>query len=345
MTETLELFARRFAALPALLAEVLEGTARRPALDAERLWLTGIGASEGPARLVASVLAEQGRHARFVPLSSLCVATPAPSSAATLVLFSQALSPNARIALTRASRFAHVVVFTALDDASLRAAAPESAALLARGQATVVRHPPTEERGTLARVLGPLAAAAAALTAAGLVGRGAGAALSRAMGSAAERAAAVVAELPPERLTEDPVWLAVGEHAERCRGLSNLWHEALLTRAPPLVDVLGAAHGLLQQRFEGPATLLCLRRAAERGEDALFARFATLWEPPRHTLLDLRAELSPPLAPFEHAAALGAVLLRAAKARALVGETWPARGRDGALYELSTPLDEPREIV
>jgi hypothetical protein len=340
-----DLFERRIAALPALLAEVIDGTARRPALDAQRLWLTGIGASEGPARLVASVLAEGGRHARFVPLSSLCLAEPAVASATTLVLFSQGLSPNARIALARAARFAHLVLFTALGEEALLATAPESAALLARGQLTVVRHPPSEERGTLARVLGPQAAAAAALAAAGLVTSGVGPSLERAMRTAAERSSEEIARLEPEALSESPVWLAVGEHTERCVGLSNLWHEALLTRAPPLVDALGAAHGLLQERFERPATLVCFRREAVRAESALFTRFASMWEPSRHALLHLRAELCPALAPFEHAAALGAVLLRAASTRALVGEVWPGRGRDGPLYELTTPLDEGPEIV
>nr|MCU0684246.1 hypothetical protein [Polyangiaceae bacterium] len=148
-------------------ASVLAATAASPPPDlpgargAGLRWLvTGIGASEGPARFLVHLLrTELGLRARFAPLSSFLPERDAPPADA-LVIFSQGLSPNARLALERASAYERALLVTGLEpDAHAPPASP--ARTLADYQARglgIWCHPPPSEDGLLLRVQGPAAA-------------------------------------------------------------------------------------------------------------------------------------------------------------------------------------------
>src|SRR5690349_3132565 len=61
---------------------------------------SGVGSSEAHARYLAYLLAaEMGLPARFVPLSALSLAPPPTAAHDVLIVFSQGLSPNARLPL------------------------------------------------------------------------------------------------------------------------------------------------------------------------------------------------------------------------------------------------------
>jgi len=113
-------------------------------LLSSRTWITtGTGASEGPARALATLLRQAGVLAEFASISSFVEGAP---RADTCVVVSQRLSPNARVPLARASSYAHTVLVTTVDDG------PKGV--------RVVKHGPRDEPGLLLRVAGPAAAMA-----------------------------------------------------------------------------------------------------------------------------------------------------------------------------------------
>lgn len=129
--------------------------------------VTGIGGSEGPARLFAMQLSAHS-CVRFVPLSSFVGACP---KAERLVVFSQGLSPNARLALGRRHDFAETIVVGAMEpDAATSAGESEVeserrrfARALRDDGVVFVTHGPPSESGMLVRLVGPTVASSIAL--------------------------------------------------------------------------------------------------------------------------------------------------------------------------------------
>lgn len=377
------LLASRCAAVPALLQslllpeEALDGlAAARPDLSfaaqsAPRLRFvtTGIGTSEGPARLLAHLLREHaGAQARFVPLSALAGAALAPvgdGADAALVVFSQGLSPNAQLALAQAGRFAALLVYT-----SVPAAHPQVQALTARGAMVTVLPPvgpPGEDRLFL-RVLGPAAAqlAAAQLADAVAARRGVGkrlplraavqsalAAPARARQAVAALGAGLVARgLLPEaalasyglgalwRAQPEPTlaFVTSGGYGELGLGLRWKFLEGAGLSEPLAWDVLQVAHGPFQQTFQRPLFLCALTRGDSRVEQALLARLQAML-PPHHVLLQLPAEPLGPLALLSHDLACNELLLAVLRGRDWDLLDWPGRCCDGPLYELADGAD------
>lgn len=297
-------------------------------LPRRRFLVTGIGVSEGPARCLAALLRRGGRCAAFLPLSAFAGGIP-EGPFDTLVLFSQGLSPNARLALSRRGAFRDTLLVTG-EGAPPPAAAPLLAALEREG-AYVHRHPPALEDGVLLRVIGPALSTLAALRLAAALCPESTAALPL------SEAAAVLAEPPPEAPIsgadlEGPLaFVSCGDYGELCHGLRWKLLEGLWIREPQQLDVLQVAHGPFQQFFDGPITLIGLERPGA-GEEPLWARLAQVLEPARHRLVPLRARLGGPLALLDHDAQCNALLLRALAERPRDLGRWPGQGRDGPLY-------------
>ena len=118
MNDGLQRLRSRLASLPEVLrwAAALPGPAFGPT-PFRRILTTGLGSSEAHARYLASLLcSELGLAARFVPTAALARPPHATVSEDLLVVFSQGLSPNARVALEHAPAYAHCLLVTALGD-------------------------------------------------------------------------------------------------------------------------------------------------------------------------------------------------------------------------------------
>jgi creatinine amidohydrolase len=339
------LLAEHAAAIPGELSRALDPGLAFPALPRDAgVVVTGVGGSEGPARYLALLLHLAGRRAAYTPLSTYALARPA-SPEDTLVLFSQGLSPNARLALRRAPEHRAAILFTSVDAAR---AAPELRACLdaftgAGGR--VVLLPPDDESGTLVRLVGPaIALVAAARFTAGQEGsRLDPVALARvpALGaSAPARAAAAAASLPPLALHRQLAFVAAGPSLEGCHGLRCAWLEGLGAREPPLWDVLQIAHGPFHQFFDEEITLVTLEHDGDDAERELFDRLAGMLVTPRHALLRLRSALPPPLGALDHELLVTALLLRALGERSK--DLGGALGCDAPLYGLGRD-PPPRE--
>lgn len=339
---SVEELARRMASISSLLA--LAARIPLPTLgqvQPRRIVTTGIGASEGPARLLASTLLDSGVAAQFVPLASFAMAAPAGDL---LVMFSQNLSPNARLALTAQHAFkARWLVtslgFTAADAAAdnpinHETSAPSGAVerlrflqtLRSQGVVPIVA-PPASEDGMLVRVVGPTVASLIALRLAHVLGAET---LAHVPFEAAAEAYASPVSMQP--LPSIPCALiAAGVSIESVHGQRWKLLETLLRGDPPVWDVLQVAHGPLQWFHEQPMLLLAL---ATTSSTALLDRLEAILSPARHRLVRIVATRSDVLACFEHAAAIDACVLATLRQAPRDLFDWPGRGADGALYRL-----------
>ena len=335
----------RAAELPACLREVAAGITPAPRSD-DAFVVTGIGASEGPARAMAALLrATWNVRATFTPLSTFAVGEPRALGDA-LVVFSQSLSPNACLALDRAREFTRAALFTSTPSAP---STPEDAtsgsarAALARFRehGRVVTFPSAcgdgadaiaRERGTLVRVLGPCAATLAAALHVGAANARDVPALLEAIDAASAHARAATSHLDDAELDGRIIFVTAGEYGELCSGIGSLWLEALYAPRPPVCDVLQIAHGPFQEFYGSPMLLVALERPG--AESALFDRLAQMLVPERHSLVRLSSPLLAPLACIDHLAQVNELVCRALRARPRDLRAWPGAGRDGPLYEL-----------
>ncbi len=314
----MDVVASRVASIPPLVEALVRHPPPLPSLVAREVIVTGIGAAAGPARYLAALL----RTARYVPVSAF--ANGELESGSTLVLFSQHLSPNARLVLANAGAAARVVVVTSAHEDDVRGA----------GGARVesVRLPPEDERGMLLRVTGP----AVAMAAAALLAREAGAPIDPA---ALARVPDVLSRALETHFSGDLVTAALegplavvtaGEHGV-ARAIAWKLLEGWSVPEPPTWDVLEIAHGPFQQLYARPA---CLVVTTTRASEALASRLASMLVPERHALVLLASDLPPSLAPIEHDALANQLLLAGLRARPRDLFAWDGQGLDRPLYDL-----------
>jgi creatinine amidohydrolase len=305
--------------------------------EARRFVLTGVGSSAAHAHFLAHLLREGGTEARVVPLSWFASASTASFHDDVLVVISQGVSPNARVALRDAAAWRHVLLLTAAgDERFYEAAVPAGVAVcpFPAGQ---------DEYLTLVRVVGPMAGYLTALHVAG----------SRApawriddicdtLRAAPPRAAGLLAELDVTRLRSGIAFLTSGTYGELTHNLRCKVLEGMLLPAPPVWDLLEVAHGPLQQAHRGALTFIALtRRDAAPLEADVLARLEGALDGERHTILRLDATLPGPLAIFEHEALMNELMLRYIAASEIDQIDWPGRGRDRELYEIDRIATTP----
>lgn len=342
---SIRLLAARLRAAPGLVrAAATQALPPLPFLpaSARAILVTGLGSSAAHARLLAHLLADRaGLPARAVPAGAFVAARADPRDV--LIVFSQGLSPNARLALHDPGGWLGVLLVTAATARSRDPGKRAALTSLAAAGGRVVPLPGGEETGLLLRVAGPLAGYAVAHRLAAAVARAAGAddavlrLDSARVVAAMRRAAAAAARLPPDLLDGELALLASGGYGTLADNLALSVGEGLYQPPPPVWDLLDFAHGPFQQLFARPVTFLALARRGAVGEADLLARAARMLDRRRHRLVRLPATLPGAQALFEHQMLVDALVLRAIAARGLDQARWPGRGRDGALYRLARP--------
>lgn len=308
---------------------------------------TGVGSSEAHARyLVALLRRHTAVPAWFEPLSAfLDPGFPGPSSRdRTLVVFSQGLAPNARLALARRGLFGSVVLATASTvEGQERAGRGDRAGWLQRLSAEgcrMERFPLEEEYSTLVRLVGPLCGFAAAWRLAASV-----------EGNRLPPSSTLVDELDawasspwPARMLEaigseldahrDGFVVATGDGLSGCaENVVAKFVEGLYWRGPRVVDLLALAHGHLQQLMARPEPVWVLGDCAlaRRAEEVL----AGAGLPARRVPLPGRVEVAPLAAEL----LLNPVLLGLARRLGVDQVNWPGKGMDGGLYGISRRED------
>lgn len=307
-----------------------------PWRDVERFDVTGIGASEGPARLLVNELLDLGFCARFTAAAHYLRPTDGAKTA--LIAFSQGLSPNARLALRQAPLYAASLLFTALTGPEN--ASPPKLALLHHFRTaggTTWTHAPLREGGSLVRMVGPACASLLALRFAAELAQKRdlpAPAWLKALPAVPSAAAESFRNAPTSGGSDPLALLGTAPSTSMLRSLAWKWQEGLFTKLPPDFDVLSFMHGPLQSLHGTPGTMILCRGPVHPSDDDLIRRLQQVLSKQPQQLLELKATLPGPLAWFEFDAAFNQMVLREIEARKLSPGDWPAQGLDAPLYQL-----------
>lgn len=311
-----------------------------PAAARKRPWVvTGIGSSEGHARLLAhEVMRSGGPPAVFRPLGSFLTGQSTDLKERFLVIISQGLSPNCQPAIAAAGNAAGAALFTATTPAGAAAAGkPERARLIERWVAAghaLFPFIPEEEFGVLLRVQGPIAGTVAVLRAAAMLERKAEApppGIVDCVAKASRYFTGEALQLIPHLGTP---FLLVGspELTTYGQNLAYKFLEGAFLPQPALVDWLQFAHGAFQQRCAASGPAIALRESTG-SDDAAWTRAEPLLRMCCRPLLVHQASLPPPWSLLEHEAALSHLVARLALRLKANQRNWPGIGRDGPLYD------------
>jgi hypothetical protein len=351
----LGLLAERVETIPARLPALGDepafslGNRRRPG----RVVATGIGSSEAHARHLVGLL---NRYtpvpAEYLPIGAFGSAAALDHPDRTLVVFSQGLSSNARMALSRRHRFAGRVLFTASTSAGLRAGGKADRAevlerLVAEGT-EVVPFPLEDEYTILIRVIGPAAGFLAARLWAGTVEGGllepdprrVAQEATRAYLAGTEAGRRLADRVPGEGFPTGVVMPMSPSLLDRGQNLSCKFVEGFYQPAPAMMDLLQFAHGPFQQLVSRPRPVWVLHRedAVERD---LLGRIRQMCSEVGLPLLhaDTGLMATDDLLPIEAEGLLNAVLLRLAEGLGIDQVRWPGKGQDGPLYHYTGPTE------
>ncbi len=303
-----------------------------------RFYVTGTGASEGHARFLVYLLnTYTPARGEYLPLSAFRAgAEYAPG--ATLVVFSQGLSPNAQIALRRWGAFGHVVLITAVTtETAVQAGRPDRVRMLQQleeGGHTLVRLPVPREERILLRVMGPLAGYLLAIQFVEAHWPGCvPLCVPGAVVAAVRNAPARVGVVPSESIRQGCHLVGAWPFPEFAQNLGYKFMEGLFLPAAPLWDYLSFAHGPFQQLLASPRPVLVLHGNSET-EQMLLARVRPLIQrfAPFHWVIESR--LPGFWRIFEYEMILNYFVLRAMGAWGVDQRRWPGQGLDGSLYHL-----------
>lgn len=332
---------RRCEQLPELLSQVLELSYPDVSITrAHTVLVTGAGLAEGPARqLAAQWRAQLGVCTDFVPLTAFMMGTP--RKADVLIVCSQGLCPNARLALPSLGEFKLGVLISSVrwGDRPL----PKEIELWLDQGGVIWDLPPDEESGGfLIRVQGPtLYTLAISCWTAHLkdVLHGEPPEWKDALAQVPEAYAARFGAVMSGECDVDPSvlsWpnlalLSFGHGDDLSQGLRWKLLEGLWRQAPPVFDLLQVVHGPWQGFYHQEMALLALVDASCSVQTDLLQRLEGMLSA-HHELVRVDATLPSPLGYFEFAAQLDAMIILENMRLGVDLVAWPGRGEDGPLY-------------
>ncbi len=308
--------------------------------ESGRVALAGLGLAEGPARVAEHLWRAMGIDARILPASSFLDEMPVAKEDETLVVFSQRLSPNARLLLSRQTDFARGLLVTTIDDETC----PVQGLWRDQGGAFYVLPPDAPEDQLLIRVQGPAWSTLGVLCLTQELAQHRGVCLpwkveASDLAIRSQNAFAIGLHLGithARRLRAQPLtMITAGEllglaHGLRWKCLEAFW------AAVPLVDVLAFVHGPFQSTFKGPSVFVFLR--SETPTHIELGKRLRAILPPEHLMLELGSALVPALAVLEHDASLNGLICGALRDSDRALDRWPGQDCDEPLYGVSKPF-------
>lgn len=356
MTDPLghELLTERIGMIPGILGDMLsQGPAPLNArtLQGERFIITGTGSSEAHARYLATLFnLHTDRAAAYLPLSGFVDAPASNFAGKTLVVFSQGVSPNAQIALSRSGDFDHLILFSATTPEAAEAAGkPDRAELLRKIQddgGELVEFPLAEEYTTLIRFVGPMAGYLACLQFAGQFPQ------SRAPLPCAESLLPLLESKAPAPLRDAmcnlPSAFAGGFNlitaapiSDYSQNLACKFMEGLFWNCPAISDFLQFAHGPFQQMTAQPKPVIILQGEGS-GEAEMVNRSVDMLQGVGAGAYVISVDAPPLLSIFGFEAALNDAVLAAMRHLRIDQVNWPGKGRDDQLYGFCPDAGSPK---
>ncbi len=330
---------QRAASVPARIEALGDALLELPTAGIRRVVTTGVGSSGAHARSLAHHLGGLGVPARFLSPSSFPAEHAQRHREDLLVVFSQGLSPNARLATAEPGAWQGLVVVTSTrpgpDERGQFAQALEDAG------AILVDSGAGDEYGTLVRLAGPAIAYWPAWQVARAFGAAPGPSAAEVAGAAqaAFSAAQASARAEAALLASAPLlFLAGGALAPHLDNLRLKASEALLRPMPPVTDLLDFAHGPFQVVRNGPAFVVAFVAQNDPAAPDHLDRIGRMLDARHHRLVPVWTTLPEPLAAIEAEAAANAFILAAMAAAQRDPETWPGKDEDEPLYGVGRDL-------
>ena len=342
--DSFRIFRERAAAVPMAAAGVL---GRSPPLLPPR-WVdlpvvtSGVGSSAAPARLLARLLSQRGKPpARFEPLTAF-YRDPTIAEGALLVVFSQGLSGNARIALNGVASAAASVLVTSATEKGL-AEAGKDAALerlerLRQDGGLVVEHPFEDEFTLLPRLVGPACAIAVAIQ----LGEALQAPLPPKPELSDVAKALTEAGPSPEDigawlnlLRSTPQLLFTGEVGLYAQNLAAKFTEVLFRKPPVCAELFEYAHGLFQSDRSGTGANLVFTEPGEA--DAAPLRRAEPLLQKAGPFLTVASPFPAPYSLLFYECCLNHALQWFLEIEPIDLIEWPGKGEDASLYQVDRP--------
>ncbi len=334
----------RIALARARLLELIENPVANPSIPDTPLVITGLGSSEAHARyLVELANSRKPGSAQFLPTTAFYAPLEKEAYADTsLILFTQGMSSNARIALQQRHLFKETILFTAADILSLEAADKQDALEIYReleAKNSVILLPERDEYTILLRFVGPLCGYLGAYQWINQDNPSAQKFDSKHIESI-ENSLAVINEdnwqIYAKQFIQGVEYNFTGEVSNYVQNLAYKRVEGVFASQPVCRELLQFAHGPFQQNIASPVHQWIFsgntdtERSLINEVCPLFARLGSAY-----TVIE-----SPLPAPFSilyFELFLNEVLRRAMPMVAHSQIQWPGKGQDGEAYHLSSP--------
>jgi len=331
------LLKERIALIPKLAASYYAGppAALPKALQqSNSLIVTGTGSSAAHAKFLCYLLNTNGNsRAEFRPLSAFLSSPQASDKQKLLVVFSQGLSPNARLAIERHANFSGLVVFTAVTANGNQALHDK----LLQKQSTIVEYPLESEYEILLRVVGPFMGYLAALR---FFESFTGTAprkllpLFSVLEAALEKGRSLFRELKQEKNLGQFQIVTSYPLSDFSENLAFKILEGTFNPAPAVWDLLHFAHGPFQLLNQAPQSVVYCGQQHDSAEAVAALREMT--DSAKLKLIDLRSEFSSVEALLEYEMIFNGLVLEALKTFQLDQRNWPGKGLDSPIYRLGS---------
>jgi len=299
--------------------------------------ITGIGSSEAHARFLCSLVDRVAPGAAtFANPSSFAVSSPA-APGGTLIVFSQGLSANARIALRHQSSFRNTVVFTTKE---------QSETPFTGDDIDFVRCVETDEFTILLRVIGPMVTYLTAWQWLHSVLPGTpappdGGEIERIFSSVDETDEETIAALAKDFIS-GVEFNFIGPANDYPQNLGFKRVEGLFLSEPVHRDILQAAHGPIQQNHAEPSAQWIFTSASP-AETALAAHLLPMFGRLNAPVRTIASPVPEPASVFFFEALLNRVLATAIHSSPHSQFDWPGKGLDGEGYQLERPIPVTEE--
>tara|TARA_B100001248_G_scaffold262395_1_gene258112 strand:- start:51327 stop:52337 length:1011 start_codon:yes stop_codon:yes gene_type:complete len=300
----------------------------RPTHPDAPIIVTGVGSSQAHAQYLAYLINQYtSTTAVALPLVSFTKKLPPSTNEHTLIVFSQGLSSNARIALKHCNAFKETFLITA-QSSPTQDLAPEI---------KPIHIPCDEEKGLLIRTIGPFLGFLASLQLVEYVWPGAipsctEETLLEALKTTPQKSQALQKELSLEACQAGCTFLTTPGLALSCYNLGFKFLEGLFLPMPAIWDILTFTHGPFQQLRQHPGPILSL--TGNQKDNMLFQKAETMITACSTTHAQLQATLSSPWSILEYEMILNHWLLGELKKSSIDQKNWPGKGEDAKLYDI-----------
>ena len=320
------LYSSRLESIPVHLQKMLDDGVTVPNFEKSNyFYVTGIGSSEAHARFLVELINEYTHsHATFVNTSHFLKRRQAYQDA-TLIVFSQGISANSRIALEQHKLFRHTIVFTAADESKTT-----------HYDCFRIPFPVAEEYDILIRVVGPMTGYLVSLQfVAAYWKNNTLPALSEKFIDFIHRPTCIISD--NLNISDGAVILASDPLINYAQNLSYKLTEGVFAKCVSICDYLSFVHGPFQELLRNPRPIIMLKNNSEVDNQLTLKAMSLVHQIKAASVL-LESRWESPYSILEFESMFNCYLEKRMILNNVDQINWPGKGKDGAIYHIEKPF-------